>query len=371
MKAAHRGKAVRGTVAAAAAMAALTASQAPGASASASAPAAREEAPAASGASVSGDAPYHTELPPLRTPGANATEKGRASARRGAAAATGGGTLPATVFAAYRKAEERLADSTPACGLRWQLLAAIGQVESGHARGGRVGADGTTLTPILGPRLDGNGFALIRDTDGGAYDGDVVYDRAVGPMQFIPSTWAVWGADANGDGVAHPGNVHDAALSAGRYLCADGRNLSDPYDLERAILGYNRSSAYLRTVRAWFAYFLGGHRVVPDPAAAAVRPEASLSKAPARPAGRGDDGRGAPPSPAPSRKPAPAPAPSSSSAPPSSPSPSAPASPARPGAPSEPVLPVPDVEVVLPGGPVGNGTDSMAATSSTTPDTER
>ncbi|WP_444852345.1 lytic murein transglycosylase [Streptomyces sp. NPDC000229] len=350
-------------------MAALTTSQAPGAPASA----AQDERPAAPRASVSGDSPYRTELPPLRTPAAEAAEKGRASARRDAAAATGGGTLPATVFAAYRQAEERLADTAPACGLRWQLLAAIGQVESGHARGGRVGADGTTLTPIRGPRLDGNGFALIRDTDGGAYDGDTVYDRAVGPMQFIPSTWAAWGADGNGDGVADPGNVHDAALAAGRYLCAGGRDLSDPYDLDRAILGYNHSAAYLRTVRAWFAYFLEGHRVVPDPAAAAVRPEAAPSKSPARPAAAGGDGHGAAPSPAPSRKPTPTPtrAPSSPSGPPSSPSPSAPPSPTRPGTPSEPALPVPDVEVVLPGGPVGNGKDSMAAAPSTTPDTGR
>ncbi|MFI1937195.1 lytic transglycosylase domain-containing protein [Streptomyces purpureus] len=378
MKAAHRGRAVRGTVAAAAAMAALSASQAPGASASA----ARETAPAVPGSSVSGDSPYRTELPPLRTPGVDAAEKGRRTAAgrtsEAGAAATGGGTLPATVFTAYRRAEERLADNAPGCGLRWQLLAAIGQVESGQARGGRVGADGTTLTPILGPHLDGNGFALIRDTDGGAYDGDAVYDRAVGPMQFIPSTWAVWGADANGDGVADPGNIHDAALAAGRYLCAGGRNLSDPYDLDRAILGYNHSSAYLRTVKAWFAYFLKGHRVVPDVAGAGAHPETS-SKAPARPAGPGSgsgsasggDGRGARPSAEPSRKPVPTAAPSPSPSPSSSPKPSPSPSTTRPGIPTEPALPVPDVEDVLPGRPVGNGKDSMAAAPSTTPDTQR
>lgn len=118
--------------------------------------------------------------------------------------AEGARGIPASVLAAYRRAERRIADTDPGCGLPWQLLAAIGKVESGQAGGGRVDAAGTTLRPILGPVLDGNGFASISDTDGGAYDGDARYDRAVGPMQFIPSTWATWGQDGNGDGRAGP-----------------------------------------------------------------------------------------------------------------------------------------------------------------------
>ncbi|MFC3574505.1 lytic transglycosylase domain-containing protein [Streptomyces yaanensis] len=234
-------------------MAALTASQAPGAAQARASVPARSAAPAEHGPSVSGDAPYRTALPPLRA----------GKPKQGTASQVAGGALPASVFAAYRRAEAELARTAPGCRLRWQLLAAIGQVESGQARGGRVTSDGTTVTPILGPRLTGGAFAVVRDTDGGAQDGDAVYDRAVGPMQFIPSTWARWGADGNGDGRADPNNVFDAALAAGRYLCAGGRDLSNPADLDRAILGYNHSEAYLRTVRAWYAYFLEGHRVVP------------------------------------------------------------------------------------------------------------
>ena len=246
---------VRGTAVAAAAMAALTGSQAPGLVARATLPGAT--APPHQG--TSGDDSYFRELPPLMVRGQVPPSAVRA------AFVADGAALPATVFAAYRRAEAALTRSAPRCALRWQLLAAIGQVESGQARGGRVDADGTTYTPIVGPQLNGRGFALIGDSDGGAYDGDATYDHAVGPMQFIPSTWARWGSDGNGDGRADPHNVHDAALAAGRYLCAGGRDLSRPVDLERAVLAYNRSREYLGLVLSWYAYFQDGHEVVPDP----------------------------------------------------------------------------------------------------------
>ncbi|MFD8319946.1 lytic transglycosylase domain-containing protein [Kitasatospora purpeofusca] len=172
-----------------------------------------------------------------------------------------GPALPETVFAAYRKAEAALILRSPGCHLPWQLLAAIGEVESGQAGRGAVDAGGTTFRPILGPALNGAGFAAIGDTDGGRFDGDTQWDRAVGPMQFIPSTWASWGVDANGDGKADPNNIYDAAEAAGRYLCAGGRDLNDPAQLDRAILGYNHSAEYLRTVRNWMAHFGTGSPV--------------------------------------------------------------------------------------------------------------
>ncbi|WP_329113402.1 lytic transglycosylase domain-containing protein [Streptomyces sp. NBC_01353] len=241
------------TAVAATAMAALTGSQAPGLAART----ADAQAGTAPDAETSGDAYYLTELPPLvvHNPGP--------SVMRSVFVADLG-ALPATVFAAYQRAEAALSGSIPGCALRWQLLAAIGQVESGQARGGRVDVDGTTYAPIIGPQLNGQGFALIRDTDGGGYDGDPSYDHAVGPMQFIPSTWARWGADGNGDGRVDPHNVHDAALAAGHYLCAGGRDLSRRQDLDRAILSYNHSREYLRVVLSWYGYFRDGHRVVPD-----------------------------------------------------------------------------------------------------------
>ncbi|MFE1311487.1 lytic transglycosylase domain-containing protein [Streptomyces sp. NPDC058755] len=312
-------------------MAALTASQAPGAVPARASEPVRKPAATEHGPSVSGDTPYRTDLPPLRT----------GAPRHRSTPGVPGGALPATVFAAYRRAESELARTAPGCRLRWQLLAAIGQVESGQARGGRVTPDGTTVTPILGPRLTGGAYAVVRDTDGGAHDGDAVYDRAVGPMQFIPSTWAHWGADGNGDGRTDPNNVYDAALAAGRYLCAGGRDLSNPADLDRAILGYNRSEAYLRTVRAWYAYYLTGHRVVPDrPAEARHRPEPSHPSTP-KPAPKPSDreaGTGAP-----SHAP---------SAPPTSPSPSPSPTAEAPKETKGPLIPVPAPTLTLPGGGV-------------------
>ncbi|MFJ7266014.1 lytic transglycosylase domain-containing protein [Streptomyces sp. NPDC099050] len=259
----------------------LTASQGPVAAGVVAAPVA-EPAPVPGGAA--GDGSYFTALPPLLSPeppavllpeaGATpapaptvapaATDPGPRTEHPATGGAEGAQGIPASVLAAYRGAERVVGGSDPGCGLRWQLLAAIGKVESGQARGGQVDGSGKTLRPILGPVLDGNGFANISDTDGGAYDGDARYDRAIGPMQFIPSTWASWGQDANGDGRRDPHNVHDAALAAGRYLCAGTRDLRVGADLDRAVLSYNRSSAYLRTVRSWFTYYLKGAHEVPD-----------------------------------------------------------------------------------------------------------
>ncbi|WP_406252283.1 lytic murein transglycosylase [Streptomyces atratus] len=207
---------------------------------------------------ATGNSPYYTDLPPLNTPNKPGTSTNlpvTGSAESG---------IPASILAAYKKAEQTLDDTDAACRLPWQLLAAIGKVESGQARGGRVDANGTTFSPILGPVLDGRGFAMIKDTDNGAYDGDSTHDRAVGPMQFIPSTWATWGQDGNGDGRKDPNNIYDAALAAGRYLCAGSRDLSLAADLDRAVLSYNHSDAYLRTVRSWFDYYNRGTHEIPD-----------------------------------------------------------------------------------------------------------
>ncbi|HVK23309.1 MAG TPA: lytic transglycosylase domain-containing protein, partial [Actinokineospora sp.] len=159
--------------------------------------------------------------------------------------------IPANLLDAYRSAEALLARTEPGCGLRWYHLAGIGRIESGHARGGQAVANGDTAPRIMGPALTGGPFAAIPDSDNGALDGDPVWDRAVGPMQFIPTTWAVYRTDGNNDGVSTPHNIYDAAAASGRYLCSGGLNLANPSDLDAAIFRYNHSREYVSTVMGW------------------------------------------------------------------------------------------------------------------------
>lgn len=153
---------------------------------------------------------------------------------------------------AYATAARRSAVTSPGCGIAWYQLAAIGQVESRHgtAGGNRLGPDGRTSGRIVGRALDGHGVAAIADTDGGRLDGDPTWDRAVGPMQFIPGTWASMGADGDGDGSADPHDLHDAAYAAARLLCRSRTTLGDPERYRQALLAYNRSDAYGRAVMA-------------------------------------------------------------------------------------------------------------------------
>jgi len=180
--------------------------------------------------------------------------------------------IPRAALAAYRKAERIVATTTPGCHLDWALLAGIGRIESGHARGGAVDARGTTLAPILGPELNGApGVAAVPDTDGGQWDSDAVWDRAVGPMQFIPSTWRIYQASSNakGFGQADPNNIYDAALAAGNYLCSAGGDLRDRRQRAAAVFNYNHSDSYVRTVLLWADAYAKGISELPDASGAA------------------------------------------------------------------------------------------------------
>jgi PKD domain/Transglycosylase SLT domain len=205
-------------------------------------------------------------LPPTSSPGgpSHTPEPTPAAPSAPQLAADG---IPAVALDAYRKAAASVAGTHPGCGLPWPLLAAIGRVESDHGRfaGSQLYTDGTDAPRVIGIPLNGQGTALIRDTDRGLLDGDTVYDRAVGPMQFIPSTWATWGVDGNGDGTVSPFNIYDAALAAANYLCSAGGNLQTAAGQIRAVLAYNHSDAYLATVLALEKIYAAGQPGVTIP----------------------------------------------------------------------------------------------------------
>ncbi|WZH37869.1 MAG: lytic murein transglycosylase [Microbacterium enclense] len=159
--------------------------------------------------------------------------------------------IPQRALRAYASAALTVRAEQPDCGLGWNTLAALGSIESAHGAhaGGTLDAEGHPDPPIRGIALDGTASAAIADTDGGRFDGDATWDRAVGPLQFIPATWERWGADANGDGVADPDQIDDAALAAGRYLCASGE-MTSPVGWRRAVFSYNHLDSYVDDVAA-------------------------------------------------------------------------------------------------------------------------
>ena len=184
----------------------------------------------------------------------------------GAGATSGSGV--AAGHATFNPSDEAISDIPPGLinlytraastcvGLPWQVLAAVARVESDHGRhgGATIGQTGDVRPRIIGIPLDGtNGTAAIPDTDAGSLDGDSTWDRAVGPFQFIPSSWSIFGQDANGDGVADPHNIIDAAAAAVAHLCPSG----GIGDLEAALFSYNRSTTYVETVLDWARRYTG------------------------------------------------------------------------------------------------------------------
>ena len=155
---------------------------------------------------------------------------------------------------AYWKAAARLNTEAPACAMRWEVLAGISRTEGRHGTygGSSPNFEGDVDPPIIGiPLNGGNNTAVVTDSDGGAWDGDPTHDRAVGPMQFIPSSWRFYGADGDGDGEADPQNLYDATLAAGRLLCRQGTAYDTEAGLRAGLFTYNRSTHYVDVVSGY------------------------------------------------------------------------------------------------------------------------
>ena len=175
--------------------------------------------------------------------------------------------IPIEALEAYGYAARVAEVENPDCHLSWTTLAGIGMVESHHGtyRGAVIAPNGDVTPPIRGVRLDGTGGNLeILDLEateatraqGG---GDPIYARAMGPMQFIPETWRLYGVDANNDGTVSPDNFDDAALSAAGYLCFRGKDMATPRGWMNALRAYNHSDYYARSVRDWATAYAAGH----------------------------------------------------------------------------------------------------------------
>jgi len=165
--------------------------------------------------------------------------------------------IPRRALAAYAGAAVVKEDHRPECRLDWTTLAAIGAVESDHGRHGGSSVDdaGDVTPPIYGPDLDGDGVALIPDSDGGEIDADAAGDRAVGPMQLIPEAWRNWHVDGNADGVQNPQNIDDAVMAAGNYLCRASSAFDTEAGWRAGVMAYNSDPDYVGTVAAYATRF--------------------------------------------------------------------------------------------------------------------
>lgn len=158
--------------------------------------------------------------------------------------------IPLRSLRAYLATELVMAEAQPACALDWQLLAAIGRVESRHGERGdhELNRRGLAKPAFVGLPLDGSGErSAVPDTDGGRLDGDRQWDRPVGPMKLMPAAWATYAVDGDGDGRRNPQDLDDAALATAALLC-DG-DMAVRADRVAALRELNDRAEYVRAVQ--------------------------------------------------------------------------------------------------------------------------
>ena len=173
-------------------------------------------------------------------------------------------SIPLRAMTAYAATELAADEQLPTCGLRWNTIAGVGSVESAHGTLGGAGldADGVPDEPIIGPALDGtNGTRAIESTpESVELHGDEEWDHAVGPFQFLTSSWERYGADGDGDGENDPEDIDDAARGAANHLCltADGeeRDISGE-GWGPGVFSYNNSTQYVDKVREIASSYAG------------------------------------------------------------------------------------------------------------------
>ena len=146
-----------------------------------------------------------------------------AEAAARAAQSTAAGTVTAIGIPPAYLADYRAAAST--CrGMSWTLLAAVGQVESGHGRN-------------VGPSSAG----------------------AIGPMQFMPATFASYAVDGDRNGVRDPWDPEDSIPTAAPFLCVLCAHGGGADGIQRALFGYNHAQWYVDLVLAAQAAIISAH----------------------------------------------------------------------------------------------------------------
>ena len=169
--------------------------------------------------------------------------------------------IPSAALYAYHHAETLLADADPECRLPWNLVAAIGRVESNHGRtqGNSLTAEGLTSPGIIGTALDGTkGSKKVADTDKGQWDEDTKFDRPIGPFQILPAIWKTTAVDSDNDGKENPQDIDDAATTAGVFLCSGAGDLSTAAGARSAVQRYNSTPSYVDLVMKVSASYANG-----------------------------------------------------------------------------------------------------------------
>lgn len=185
---------------------------------------------------------------------------GQGGALFGSGSLAGVADIPPTAAAAYEAATRAVADTFPECAMTPEYLAGFGKVESNHGRyrGATMDESGNVRLPdggyILGVPLNGSGAGGNRTPMPlpaelvGMWGVPGPWQQAMGPMQFIPTTWRGYvnrgHADGNGDGESDPHNYFDAAFAAANYLCGARTDLTTEQGMWDAARTYNHNDDY-------------------------------------------------------------------------------------------------------------------------------
>jgi cell wall-associated NlpC family hydrolase len=212
--------------------------------------------------------------PPSETPAAGTTEPAKVPANTGQEfddfARTMGQRLdiPERAMIGYAKATNKLTKDQPACHLSWVTLAAIGKTTTDHGR-----AAGATFADS-GGSSKAIGEVELRDF----YGNNVSTLNAGGPMQLSAALWAKWQQSASG-GKPDPQNIDDAALTTGRALCAEGRDLSNGDAWWTAVSTLQPAPLYLhRTLATLNVYGTAGNAKTPPKPAVLAAVNFAISK---------------------------------------------------------------------------------------------